>query len=729
VNKFRVYVREAPVAIPDGSTLASTLGNMPLVGELDAYTEFSATPRVNDVGAWAMKIPAHQEQVDLLRPGRGVVVFLDNSADPVFSGPIRQFKRTWNKDEAGAGSLLVNGPCDNILFDERVGRGEPDEPFIYEGVSDLDFAPSVFDGTQSRDPANTAEFIWSLIVANYKIYNRASLQDTSRRVPYIATPVQVPSHLTAMPADDLWKGFPVRMSSIKETVFALAEAAGLNVRFMWMPLPPSGQESNGYSDTVFLRINQIADVSGSVVFGEQAGNLSSYEISSVAPQATRLIIGGETTPGDRRYYRYSKNDLFNQAGWADATSVDQYGNKLISSTWSDPEWGRTTIEAEWGITAEQFVDARDINWPYQPGFTYGEVLQPKPGSDIELQFEQEALKDLVDSGPKGLLQLDVVDTPTIQFGVHYQVGDIVRALVDTRILPPSMVPEDGVLKERVREVTLSCKAEEMWAIKPVVGTADSSPIPWVYKELKRLRSKVDSNARREELDNLSQVLPVTPQLSLDSGHTANTYRPTSGQSYRIKAEVGDPNNGWGDGVGIPVDVTSDELELQYSVDGFTWTSVSTSSITKDDVNNLWWRGSSFTGVNNTRYWRCRVNKNGSTSSWSPIIKFTIANGALNTAGTLTLNMPTPGVYKAGTEIMLTGTDTTYGDLYVQAFDSTFGWLNSGTDISDANHIYAGNTYQIPFIVDDQDLPIRVVATAQGSPDFKVSNTVTIARAT
>lgn len=728
MNRFRVYVREAPVAIPDGSSLASTLGNMPLVGELDAYTEFSCTPRVNEVGSWSMKIPAHQEQVDLLRPGRGVVVFLADNADPVFSGPIRQFQRTWSKDEAGAGSMLVTGPCDNILFDERVGRASPSDAMLRESdnfdfdsdSTTLDWIPKVFDGSSTRNPLNSAEFIWALVQQNYKITEGVTLQDASRRVPYIAVPRAVPAYLTAMPADSIWKGFPVRMSSIRETVFAVAEAAGLNVRFMWMPLPPTGQDPDDYSDTVFLRIDQVADVSDSVVFGELAGNLSSYTVTSVAPTATRLIIGGETTTGDRRYYQYSKNELFDPSGWTDSTSVDAFGNRVPSSTFSDPEWGRTAIEAEWGITAEQFVDAREIDWPYQPGFKTGYALAPKPGSNIDLQFEQEALKNLVESGPKGLLQLDVVDTPTTQFGVHYGVGDIVRALVDTRILPASMVPEDGVLTEQVREVTLSSKADEMWAIKPVVGTADSSPIPWVYRELKRLRSKVDSNARREELDELSHALPDTISFVYGGvSGSARTQRPTSGQNYRVIMSAGDPNSA-PNGL-LPVDVDIDDVDLQYSVDGYTWVSVSSSSIQKDSTGNSWYRDSGgFTGVNNVRYWRARVNKQGNTSTWSPVIKYTIANGALNTAGTLTLNTPTASVYKAGTEMMLTGTDTTYGDLHVQVFDSGLGmWLNAGTDVVDPNHIYTGTTYQIPWVVGSGSETIRVAATAGGNPDFKV----------
>lgn len=162
-----MFIRDKPVVTQN--ILTFPFGEMPLVGEIDSFVEFSCTPRVNAVGAWSIKIPAHLEQAEMISPGRGVVVFLEDQSTPIFSGPIRQIKRTWSKDEAGQGMILANGPCDNVLFDERVGRANPGRPFSEESAETssyppvydhLDWEPLVWDANGDfREPTNTPEFL------------------------------------------------------------------------------------------------------------------------------------------------------------------------------------------------------------------------------------------------------------------------------------------------------------------------------------------------------------------------------------------------------------------------------------------------------------------------------------------------------------------------------------------------------------------------------------------
>lgn len=733
-TKFRVFVRDRPINA--GLVTAS----MPLIGELDAFTSFQATPRVNAVGAWQLAMPAGNEQAQLIKPGRGVAVFLEGSTKPIFSGPIGQIERTWSKDSAGGGMLTVSGPCDNTVFSERIARGSPRWPLRREGAAGetppepkLDWAPTVFTSTagDERPPINSAEFIWGLVIENFRLALSYETQDDTRRLRTFHSTSTVPASVTALGTDDIWKGYPIRMSDLSATVFSLAEAVGLQVRMSWMATPPADQTFNG-GEGLFLTITPIQDLSDDVVFAEGNGNLNSYTLTSVAPKTTRVIIGGETTTGGQRYYEYRKNKLFDPAGWVDWDSTDSIGNRRLSSDFSDPGWGRQAIETEWNTTAEQFVDSRDIAWPFQPDWNevFGS-LAPAPGSDIAAQFASEALDNFVANGPTGLLTLDAIDTDTCQFGRDYNVGDVVQAQLDTLYLPESMVDDDGAIRQRVQEVTLSSSASDMWKIQPVVGTADSSPTPYIYKELKKLRAKVESDSQREELDPLAAAMPVAPSVyvtrgsfygTVPTGGFATTDRPTSSQYYQVWADIpanpGDLNY---------VDVTKADLTLEFSTDGYVWTAIDASTANVDATGGRWWRNTNMAGVNTVHYWRGRVVQNGSVSPWSSNVpKLTVAAGPLNASGTLTL-FSNASTYRWGTGFPIRGTDTTYGDLKAQYStpDAPTTWF----DATAGPPVYTTSTYSIPVeapgVINPTTFNFRVISRDGTFTTIKTSNTITI----
>lgn len=478
---FRIYVRDRP----------NSSFSMPLVGEIDAYTSFEAEVRHLDVGAWTMKIPAGTEQANLIRPGRGIVVFLaDDPSEPVFTGPIRTLKLTKSKDAPGKGVLTVSGPCDNVIFNERVGRGTPRFPTDMEGFGGVNrdppaappqikWSPVVYDGAD-RYPLNSGEFIWGLVHENYAISQPYSdsvvTSDVSRRIKYFDVPRQVPAAVKALPADTVWRGFPVSMSTIGETVFALADVVGYTVRCMW--LPADGK--------LHLTIARPVDRSATAVFGEASGNLLGYEFTLQAPEATRLFMAGATpNEADRRYYQDAKNDLFDPAGWKD------YDTGGSSSTWNDPGWGRQSIEVEWNTTAEAVVDVRNSEFKYASDPTYlGLAMEPTAGSLEAARFLQQRRVSLADKGPKGAFTLDAADIEGCRFGIDYFVGDKVRALLDTTYIPAAVLDADGVLRDYVTTVRISSSASEMWRVEPTIGTADSVT-PWIYRTLRKMKRQLD----------------------------------------------------------------------------------------------------------------------------------------------------------------------------------------------------------------------------------------------
>ncbi|WP_433332520.1 Gp37-like protein [Spirillospora sp. CA-294931] len=721
---FRVFVWDKPA--PDTN-------RMPLLGEVDVYTNFEAIIRLNAVGAWTMTMPTGADQATLVRPGRGVVVYRpDEHTWPVFSGPIRRIERSWSADDSGS-DLMVSGPCDNAILKERVGRASPRWPLIREGIGvnasnpALDWVPLITDASGvTRAPGNSAEFIWSVLRENYALpVQNSREQDQSRRVRHFRVGGNVPAYLSEYPADSLWKGYPIRMADLATTLFELADAAGYRIQCRWQPMPTPGQTPGNPVEGIFLNITQITDRSERIVLDPAAGNLSSYTLVAAAPEATRVIMGGETTASDRRYYRSRKNDLWDPPHWKDWDDKDAVGNRLYEHQWSDPYGGRQAIETEWNVTAEALVDVREAEWPYQPDTIHrGDALAPAPGAGVDVQFDNEGFRQLVELGPTGSFTLEAVDTPDTAFGTHYDVGDVVRAVLDTRFLPPSMTDIDGTLREQVREVKLATSADALWTVSPTIGAGDATQTPYIYREMRRLRHRVEHASAREETNALSRNRPDAPRLYLATsnwdgeGVYATTRRPIVGQAFQLRITIpSDPES--------PRYVAASQAQpdLEWSTNGTDWNTVSSSSIkVSSKTTNGWFYVTSIGTLNLARYWRARVTRSGSVGPWSDdVVKIQAAEHFVMENGTITLHTP-PQTYRQYTRIRLTGIDTTYGDLEVQYLQD--GTWRSYETVPHFNY----TAYSIPFEVPlDSTFSLRVVSRSAypSGPIVKTSNVVTV----
>jgi hypothetical protein len=452
---------------------------MPLIGEIDEFVSAEIIVRHLAVGSFSIEMSSASPQARLIEPGRGIVVFIEGQLVPVFSGPIRSIKLT--KNESDPGTLLVSGTCDNLWFNERIGRNDSEDTWNRETEGDWDGGLQL-NSTTALLPDNSAEWIWHLVLMNYTLPYIDTFIDTSRRVKFMDLPSAPPPEVRALPDDDLFKGFAdIHLKTIGEAVFELSRQAGLNTRFFWDPI----------SEKVKLTCLPAVNKSNSVVFDEQVGNLVGYEIVSEAPSVTRVVMGGATPTEEkpRRYYRYVHSRLHNPPGWV--SLWDNVGNP---SSWSDPNWGRDAIEVSWNVTTEDYIDVRDTKYHPNP---VGEVMpEPAAGSAELLKFNRAATAHFVENGAKGLVSLDAIDIPTCSFGVHYGIGEIVRCLIDTSILPPNIPDLDGVLRQQVQEVRLTSTSDELWIIKPTIGTDSTTTTPYVYRELRRLRRQVEETNER-----------------------------------------------------------------------------------------------------------------------------------------------------------------------------------------------------------------------------------------
>ena len=479
-TKFRLYVRDKPVA-PDLTNPAP----MPLIGEVDRFISFEAIGRHLDVGTWTMTLQAGTDQARLLKPGRGIALFLDSSPTEVaFSGFVRSIKLVKNRETGGEGHLTVSGVCDNTIVKERLGRIRPRAVYAREDELGPEWDPVVYDGTTYRAPNNSAEWIWGVLVENMMAPELSSFGDSSRRIRYLDMPTTCPAELRALPNDSEWEAYPMKLSSIEEAVWELASKIGLSIRFVYNP-------ETGLVEPI---IRPSQDLSDTVVFDELIGNLNGYEVTAEAPVYTRVFLAGATPEEEnewRRYFELRRSGLWNPPGWQDI------GTTSNPALWSDPGWGRKAIEVEWTTMAEGYLDVRETKWQYQSNPSDpGAALPPPSGSKERALFDRQRLAFFVENSQRGLITLDAIDTDTCRFVRDYNIGDTVRVLLDTSNLPEEMLDEDGVVREQIQEVAISCTAEDMWMIKPTVGSDESSTTPYVYRKLRALQNFVEAtNAR------------------------------------------------------------------------------------------------------------------------------------------------------------------------------------------------------------------------------------------
>lgn len=125
-----------------------------------------------------------------------------------------------------------------------------------------------------------------------------------------------------------------------------------------------------------------------IQFSPDVGTVHSWEYSDVGPEATRVVIGC----GDEESGRVFRQRTSAQAG-------------LVGSRESD--WGNVRRR-------EAFVDASDL----RPG---------DPDVDLENEARERGDAHLVDSRRRQSFAMEVSDLPDQQFGVHFRVGDLVRA--------------------------------------------------------------------------------------------------------------------------------------------------------------------------------------------------------------------------------------------------------------------------------------------------------------
>lgn len=304
--------------------------------QIDDFSTLDAVCRFNDVGTWELVLDRRATAADaLVEAGAGIEIRRDDFV--IMTGPVTRVKR----DRSDRSNMLtVSGVDDNVWLQRRLAHPQP--------------ASTAPPYSTSADDARTG--VGSTVIWQYVNVNLG---------PGAIAPRQLPTLTMATdPAVGTTVSGRARYDVLLELIQDLAVAAG-DLAFRITQV----------DDGLEFEVYEPEDKSGSVVFSEGFGNLSSFTYEQQAPEYT-YVYGGGDGEGTAR------------------TIVEGQDPTAIAS------WGRI----------EKLIDAR----------------QQDDGPSVSQQIDTA----LSENSEKLTLDITPVDTTNLKYGVHYELGDRVSVVVD-----------------------------------------------------------------------------------------------------------------------------------------------------------------------------------------------------------------------------------------------------------------------------------------------------------
>jgi hypothetical protein len=311
-------------------------GNRKLRGSLGTaeeptWSELHVVKRYLAVGSWSVTFPATADYLaKALLPSVGMVI--EREGAPLISGPAETIRIVRTTEEGAPGTVTLSGGDDLSLVANRVALPDPSQPFTAQTA-------------QARDVqvGNLEDVLW-----HYLNVNVGSGAITSRKVPWLTM------------ASSLSRGRPVRGSArfdpLMDLVRSLQAAGG-----------PLGVDVVQSGTDLHLSMYEPRDLTASMRFSWELGNLRSSELQQETPTTTDALVAGSGSGTARTFVQVSSG---------------------TATPWS---------------YVETFVDAR----------------QTSDATELA-QTGQDALAQ---GTANSTLIVQTLDVPGRQFGIDYGLGD------------------------------------------------------------------------------------------------------------------------------------------------------------------------------------------------------------------------------------------------------------------------------------------------------------------
>lgn len=237
----------------------------------------------------------------------------------------------------------------------------------------------------------------------YYVLNGQSAEYALKRVVELNEPhVDLP--LTIVPSagrgDQI--DLSIRMHPIADRILPALDQAGIGM--------DAYQDGAGITVDVY----EPQDRSSLPALTEDSGVVQSGSWSQSPPTVTRVVVGGPGEGTARQFVRV-------------------------------PSTLPSALETQWGVSIEQWVDARDVE-----------------GASLLTTMRRRGETALAEGAPQVTLQATLAETEFFRFGVAYDLGDIL----------PVQLSGAPVISDRVRSINFSLTADDGLVITPQIGTDD-----------------------------------------------------------------------------------------------------------------------------------------------------------------------------------------------------------------------------------------------------------------
>jgi microcystin-dependent protein len=230
----------------------------------------TAVVRFNNVGNWAITLPADNPKADLLRqPGAGLVI---NGPDGVIlSGPTTSAKLIQTAGNP-KGDWKIEGVDDSVILGERLAYPDPAEPDAGDQATAYD---------EITDLAST-------VMYHYVDSNIGPSAPIERKIPNLELDADLGLGTTVVGK--------ARFDVIGPLITKIAAIDGL------------GFTIRQVDDELIFSVYQPNDLTDSIRLDVENNRLASSEFTYAAPKATRAIVGGLGEGADREIVEVSTVD-------------------------------------------------------------------------------------------------------------------------------------------------------------------------------------------------------------------------------------------------------------------------------------------------------------------------------------------------------------------------------------------------------------------------------------
>jgi hypothetical protein len=443
------------------------------IGEIDTWIQLDIVVQFCDQGSWKLLVKNGTEQAKLLERGGGVAIYQDGVEKPIMTGQIEDFQTYWTTvQHSSQGSVFVGGKSDNKLAFSRLIFPDPFKTVAQQYTSK-------WDSRTTKD--RTATLIWNEL-------NRAlgPVAVENRRFPKLRFGVRPEGDPDVVTSDT------VRYDVLGEKLTEWCS----NKKTGWQIL------YNPNLKTLDLDIYTPRDLSKSVRFSPELGNLREYVWTLSAPKVTRVIVACQGEGKER--YVWQKIDAASEAEWGlqieqfvdrrdiplrtSKTGQPELVTKVLDNGWEDigvnpdgEEW--TTALANAKAAYEAAVNANpEGNHDVEYDAVVYAIADAKPIAvnyyrDVITQAADEVLKEGEKSGN---FQIYPIDTEQCQFGRDYFVGDFVTVEVN-----------GTEYVDMVREVNITVDdGGNAVTVSPKIGEQGSGDPLNLYKSVFEMREKL-----------------------------------------------------------------------------------------------------------------------------------------------------------------------------------------------------------------------------------------------